>query len=299
MGWSMSRRTVSSLGAVAVAVAAVTVAVAFTAGSPADTVEASAGHEGHSDHAGHSDHPDQDRADQDHAHHLNYVGRAGDDITVVGEALFATPGQSALPFSTSQSNPACTNLSHKLSGWRINGTHAWYYKSANAPSSVKSTALKAITDATQTVAKGRNRCGITAKLSTAHRYAGSTKRDVQVSSKGTCTGNDGYNVIGWGKLPSGVLGYACVYFRSSTKTVVGADIKLNTSMRWFTSKPKNCSKTYDLRSVMAHEQGHVFGLEHVKQVPQVMSPKVPSCDTTKRLLGAGDLRAVTKLYGIG
>ncbi|UVS78418.1 hypothetical protein Actkin_02151 [Actinokineospora sp. UTMC 2448] len=153
------------------------------------------------------------------------------------------------------------------------------------------TALNAITSASNTVAKGLNRCGLPADLPTVYQYAGATTAKAQISAEATCTGNDGRSVTSWGALPPKYLGYACTYFRSNG-TVLAADVLLdNVANAWFTTLPANCRLAYDLETTVAHERLHTAGLAHVDQATsatQTMAPSSRPCDTSRRLLGAGD-----------
>jgi hypothetical protein len=129
-------------------------------------------------------------------------------------------------------------------------------------------------------------------------YSGATRRTAQLTSAGKCAGNDGYNVVGWGTLPVGYLAITCVYY--SAGKVQNSDVLINTRYPWFTTRPANCRGTYDLQSVITHEQGHTFGLGHVDpglHGTQTMSASLVACDTTKRLLGLGDYRGLVRIYG--
>jgi hypothetical protein len=186
---------------------------------------------------------------------------------------------------------ACTDKSYALRNWRVPGTHTWYYNAAGAPASVAGTALTAITNASVTVAKGRNRCGLPADLPTNYTYAGASTAKAQISAEATCTGNDNRSVVGWGALPPTYLAYTCTYFRSNG-TVLASDVLIaNAGYSWFTSLPANCRMVYDLETTMAHERLHTAGLAHVSQstsAAQTMAPSSGPCSTARRLLGAGD-----------
>ena len=83
---------------------------------------------------------------------------------------------------------------------------------------------------------------------------------------------------------------------------VAADVLIdNKAHNWFTTKPLACAGLYDLGSVMTHERGHTAGLTHVDQTThasQTLSPKTMPCDTSKRLLAAGDLAGLRKLHSV-
>jgi hypothetical protein len=222
------------------------------------------------------------------------------DVDVVAEAIV----DAGVDVSVAVAVPvtACADFAYTLEAWRSGGTSTWYYNPANAPASVASTALSTITSSSQTVATGQNRCGSVPNVPTKQLYAGTTGIVAQVSASAACTGNDGRSVISWGTLPSSYLAYTCVYYRRSTGLVLSADVLIdNKAHTWFTTKPLICVGVYDLGSVMTHERGHTAGLTHVDQTThgsQTMSPKITPCDTSKRLLAAGDLAGLRKLHHV-
>jgi matrixin len=223
---------------------------------------------------------------------------SGPDVAVVGEAILAGPATVAK--AAAAPVPGCDDTSYALAKWKLASRFDWYYNAKGAPASVAATALTAINNGSQTVASGRNRCGATPKLTTTQLYRGTTTRVAQVSATGTCTGNDNQSVVSWGTLPSTYLAYTCVYYRPSTGAVLASDMLIdNRYHNWYTTQPAKCSNTFDLESVAVHERGHTAGLSHVDQTRsalQLMSPKSPACSTTKRLLAAGDLTGLDKLY---
>lgn len=230
-------------------------------------------------------------------------GAAGDDLVIVGEAFYASPMPAAKPLPTQTSTTAisaCADTAFSASGWRLGRSYGWYYNPSGAPAAVSSTALTAISNGTQALVRGSNRCGKVVSLSSSHQYLGGTTATAQIGPDAKCLGNDGRSVTGWGTLPTGMLGYACVTYRASSGAVVASDMMLNKSVQWFTTKPTTCSNAYDVQSVVVHERGHTAGLGHVPQdtsAAQTMSPRTLACDTSKRLLGSGDLAGMTKLYG--
>jgi hypothetical protein len=228
------------------------------------------------------------------------AGQPDDSIAVVGEAIVAPSALAdAIPTTTS-TTAACTDDSYALAAWRLNTTYKWYYNPSGAPASVASTALTALQSASQVVANGQNRCNNTPNLTTSQLYAGSTTKVAQISTNGTCTGNDGYSVTSWGSLPSTYLAYTCVYYRPSTGAVLSSDMLIDSKVhQWFTSLPASCKNAFDLESVAVHERGHTAGLAHVDQsthAVETMSPKTMPCDLSKRTLAAGDLSGLQKLY---
>jgi hypothetical protein len=237
-----------------------------------------------------------------------------DDVTVVGEAIIAptafelaagparTAATAATTTATTTVDPACLDFTYGLAAWRLPSSFTWYYNPAGAPASVASTALAAIRSGSTTMFRAGFRCGSYTPLSISHVYAGSSTRTAQVSSTGTCTGNDNVSVVSWGALPSNILAYTCVYYSTATKKVLASDVLIdNKYHQWFTTLPAGCSNMFDLQSVMLHERGHTAGLAHVDQLLHGvlnMSPKTPPCSTTRRTLGAGEVAGMKAMYGV-
>ncbi len=232
--------------------------------------------------------------------------RIADDVTVVGRAILAPSAfelaAAPRPAAAATVNAACQDTTYALSGWQLPRRFSWYYNPRGAPASVASTAVTAIRNGSWTLFHAGYRCGSISDLSTTERYVGSSGRSAQVSSSGTCTGNDNVSVVSWGSLPPNTLAYTCVYYRTSTRTVLASDTLIDNKIHaWFTALPPGCSGQWDLQSVMVHERGHTAGLSHVDEAvhsSQTMSPKTPPCSTAQRVLGAGDVEGLKSMYGL-
>ncbi|GII06054.1 matrixin family metalloprotease [Planobispora takensis] len=200
------------------------------------------------------------------------------------------------------SRAQCRDSAYTLAGWRVNGNLRWYYNASGAPSTVSRTALTSIRAAAQTLVGAQNQCGLRAPFKVAQQYRGATKLvpAVTATSKSTsCGKNDNYSAVGWKRMTTTALAVTCTWWTSDRK-VVSADIAINSRYRWFTSKPARCSSTFDLRSVLTHEWGHAYGLNHVSPTThgtQVMASTIKAC-ASLNTLGAGDYTAMRKLYGV-
>ncbi|GLZ38813.1 peptidase M10A [Actinokineospora sp. NBRC 105648] len=226
-----------------------------------------------------------------------------DQVRVVGHGLTISeiPEAHLAALAAQPVDTACTDATYAVKTWKVSGTWTWLYNPEGAPAAVKDTALAAITTAGDTVAKGVNRCGLAANFTTVYKYGGTSTVKPQVSADLTCTGNDGKSVSGWGALPPKVLAYTCTYFNSKN-VVIASDMLIdNVAYTWFTTKPDNCAgQLYDLETTMAHERLHTAGLAHVdqtKNAAQTMTPASAPCDTSRRLLGAGDYAGLKSLAG--
>jgi hypothetical protein len=230
-------------------------------------------------------------------------GAAAEHVTVVGEAIMAPNGfqLAAAPRAAAVVNAGCRDTARVLAAWRLPSTFRWYYNPRHAPAPVAATALTALRNGTWTVFHANYRCGGTTSLATAERYVGTSARAAQVSSTGACTGNDNVSVASWGRLPSSMLAYTCIYYRTGTKQILASDVLIDNKIhKWFTKRPAGCSNRFDLQSVMVHERGHTAGIAHVSQAThssQVMSPRTMPCSTIERTLGAGDVKGLKAKYG--
>ncbi|MBI1758748.1 MAG: matrixin family metalloprotease [Actinobacteria bacterium] len=195
---------------------------------------------------------------------------------------------------------ACRDGIYALAGYKQAGPFDWRYNPAGAPPDVRDTALATVIRATEVVASGTNRCRLPASVRAGSRYQGLTQLVPQVSRDGQCGTDDHRSVTGWGLLDPQYLAITCS-FRDAAGKVGSSDTLINSSYQWFTGTGAGCQRSFDLMSVMVHERGHTFGLDHVLvggQETEVMAPKVIPCDRSKRALGYGDYLAMVKLYGV-
>jgi matrixin len=215
----------------------------------------------------------------------------------LARAEAATPGTATQP-RLAGTPASCTDGAYSLSGYKVPNGITFRYNATGAPASVARYASVAIRNSLVAVSTGANRCKLPATLKTTGTYAGATTRTAQLNSSGACVGNDGANTISWGTLPSGYLAITCIYFVAGK--VVNADVMISKRYNWFLSRPAGCTNSYDLQSVLTHEQGHTFGLSHVDanaHGSETMGTLINPCDTSKRALGRGDYGALVRLYG--
>ena len=209
----------------------------------------------------------------------------------------ATPGTATQP-RLAGTPGSCTDGAYTLSGYKVSGTIAFRYNPAGAPATVSKYATVAISNSLKAVSTGANRCKLPATLKASAALLGATAKTPQLNTAGACIGNDGQNVVGWGTLPTGYLAITCIYFVAGK--VINADVMISKRYSWFLSRPAGCSNSYDLQSVLTHEQGHTFGLSHVDPTShgtETMGTLIAPCDITKRALGRGDYGALARLYG--
>jgi hypothetical protein len=102
---------------------------------------------------------------------------------------------------------------------------------------------------------------------------------------------DGFNDVGWTRLPGGTLGV-------TWSTIGGADeadMALSTRVPWSTGCI-NVPGAFDAQTVLLHENGHVAGLDHASSTASVM---YPSYQGARCSLGALDAQAIRTLYPPG
>jgi hypothetical protein len=222
-----------------------------------------------------------------------------DGLRVVAQAIVAGQGD-----ATPAPKPACTDTAYALAGWKHTTTFTWSYNPAGAPSNIASAAQATFQQGTNTVFTGQNRCGIAPQLAMSQAYQSTTSKAPEVSADGTCTGNDGVSVAGWGELPAPTIALTCTYYES-TGAVVASDVLVDNSQHpYYTTagtgaKPANCANMWDLLAVVVHERGHTAGLAHVDQDAHAvasMSPRTLACDSSETTLAAGDVAGLQSLY---
>jgi hypothetical protein len=99
---------------------------------------------------------------------------------------------------------------------------------------------------------------------------------------------DGENGVGWAPLEDGTLGVT-IYDPSIDE----ADMGINTRYPWNLGC-QELSTSYDLQTVLLHENGHVVGLDHSTDTGSVMYPSYQQADCT---LGQDDINGIRSIYG--
>ncbi|HEX9891789.1 MAG TPA: matrixin family metalloprotease [Actinomycetota bacterium] len=197
---------------------------------------------------------------------------------------------------------ACTDPAYSLEGWRESSIHRWRFNARSTPAGLSVTQVRtALLQATSAITGATNSCGMADNVSARASFDGDTSTGTNINSSGSCGSRDGISVTGFGKLPSGALAVACVWYSTASRPyeVVESDVKLNRNYAWFTTRPVPCADRYDIQSVVAHERGHTFGLGHVSEADhagQTMSTQGRPCSISERTLGQGDVLGLEALY---
>ena len=117
-------------------------------------------------------------------------------------------------------------------------------------------------------------------------------------------GNDGANRIFWvtdrAEWPgeAATLALTYTFFRLTDKVVTDADIISNgVDWQWATAETEVTGRTVDVETVMFHEIGHFFGLDHSQDPTAVMYAQ--NNEPIRRSARDDDLLGICTLYGNG
>lgn len=194
--------------------------------------------------------------------------------------------------SAATADTKCTSTANDRTGYRWASTVKWYYNATGQKSTYAEAALRGAADAwTGTISS----CGRTVTSTASETYVRRATQAPALTDQGGCTKSNGYSVMGWGKLPKGVLGVTCVWF-DGNGVAKEADQRYATGYSW--SSTATCSgQRYDTQAVATHEWGHLYGLGHVAAgTGQVMEPSAGPCQLGSRKLGLGDVVGISALY---
>jgi hypothetical protein len=101
---------------------------------------------------------------------------------------------------------------------------------------------------------------------------------------------DGQSGVGWAALEEGTLGVT-VY----NPSIDEADMGINTGYAWNLGC-QELPTSYDLQTVILHENGHVVGLDHSSDINAIMYPSYQQANCT---LAADDRAGIQSIYGAG
>lgn len=219
----------------------------------------------------------------------------------IGDKPYEAPSEELTVVSAPR---ACDDKTFNTRGYKEADVLHWRYNSANRSNRWLGNRydLTDIRRGNTNMTRGNNNCGKSeGAFSSTGQYDGSTSRKANISTsygETTCGADDEHSVVSWRNI--GAFAQACVW--ASAGDVKHADIEISnsTSKTWFSIKPKSCTGAKDLESVMTHEWGHAFGLNHVDEEAHgnlTMSPITPRCSTSPRTLGTGDWLGMSELYG--
>jgi hypothetical protein len=153
----------------------------------------------------------------------------------------------------------------------------------------------------------KNRCGfpeLARQIEQGVVYGGTTGRFASINNSTECTGEDGYNVVHFGDLSAEFYGAACTYWDN----VIGrnpmreGDIKMDGwTYQWTPTNLTTCNNKFGIWAGVAHEWGHVIGLNHpstndLDNEFLTMSRALQLCSFQERTLGKGDYDGFVHIY---
>ncbi len=195
--------------------------------------------------------------------------------------------------SVSLAPAPCVDSAYHLIGAKwAKGNYSWSFRARSVPRSLRRRAARnTIIRAFHNITSEHNDCGRAARISITANFLGNTRR------KPGCTSRDGHNVIGFGRLPRGILAVTCYWTRNGK--MIEADMKINNREAWALSL-KGCRRAVMLEATITHEAGHVFGLAHVGERRHgrlTMSTYIDGlCENQESTLGLGDMLGLEALY---
>jgi hypothetical protein len=120
-------------------------------------------------------------------------------------------------------------------------------------------------------------------------------------TNGTC--DDGTNVIGWARLDPKIIAQVITCLDQTGRRVVDADLALNVTQHWEDIQGEPESRhTFDIRSIVTHELGHVLSLADLYSsdaLYQTMMGNAKYGETRKRTLALGDVLGIQAAYPCG
>jgi hypothetical protein len=192
----------------------------------------------------------------------------------------------------------CSDPAYTLIGGRWKQTYHWAFTYSSVPASLGRAAVETVIKrSVSNITGARNDCGMPDNVSAKHVYDGRTSTQPGISRWATCDGSDGWNVIGFGRLPKGVLAVTCTDVRHGS--IVEADIRINSRYNWAVSTAK-CFHQELIEPTLTHEVGHVFGLGHVGErrhpLLTMSTASDGPCSDDASTLARGDVLGLEKLY---
>jgi hypothetical protein len=174
----------------------------------------------------------------------------------------------------------------------------WTFNAGSTPGGLSvDGAENALVRSWDNITRERNDCGRADKVSATHSYDGRTARKPNISKLGQCSGSDGKNAVGFGRLPAGVLAVTCT--RRFGGFIVEADIRINTRFDWATTV-MGCHNQELIEPTITHEVGHVYGLGHVGErrhpLLTMSTQSDGPCNNAASTLAAGDMDGLEALY---
>jgi hypothetical protein len=195
--------------------------------------------------------------------------------------------------------PACQDRTFNLEHHSWNRSLRYQINLGRMPARFsKKTVVHQIKVANGNMRKGRNTCGKPKLKTPASQYLGRTTRRPNITAAGpTCGDGNTTNIVAFGNLPGGLLGWTCYWFIGHR--MVGTDMMIDNGRSLSTALPSSCSNLWDFEGTVTHEWGHAYGLAHTGDghANLTMQHLLKPCSTYARTLGLGDWLGMKKMYG--
>ena len=123
-----------------------------------------------------------------------------------GGSLSATVGPRQSVSAARSAPGPCIDSAYSLLGGKWKQTLNWRYQSSSKPAGLNGAkVLKVIKRSFDNITGARNDCGLADTVSATAQYLGTTSTKPNVSKRARCSPSDGLNVVGFGRLPNGIL----------------------------------------------------------------------------------------------
>jgi hypothetical protein len=206
---------------------------------------------------------------------------------------------------------ACGEGAYNLSGHRwmsgalgVSPVLFWFYNESTVSRAGLNLAatISDIRAGNFNMSTGQNNCGFaTGRFGVSGSFQGNTNLFANIDCSGNCTSRfpDTQNTLSWGPLnattPNGdVIAQTCTDWIGAQMRE--ADIYIGSNKNIVDSFSSSCSGQLDLQSVVTHEWGHAFGLNHeTSGTAEVMYPVSRTCQL-RRHLGLGDYNGMKAMY---
>lgn len=240
------------------------------------------------------------------------VGKRGDvrglTVSNTGGVVRAVRGPASGPASGAASvaragSPAaCKDRTYSLEGHHWSVRLRYRINLAHLPKRLhKSTVIHQVKVANGNMRKGRNTCHKPMLKTPPGHYLGRTKANPNIKPSGgpSCGAGNTSNIVGFGNLPGGLLGWTCYWWGGGNKRLLGADMVIDNGPDLVTKLPSHCLNKWDFEGTVTHEWGHAYGLGHTGSghANLTMQHILTSCSTYARTLGLGDWLGMNKMYG--
>lgn len=193
--------------------------------------------------------------------------------------------------------PACSDGAFTLDDFRESQTHQWHIKTSSIPSYLNVTnTIERIRNGIRNITQVFNDCGLADNVSATSNYQGSTTQGANHNGVSCTFPHDNINVVDFGHVPD-LLAVTCN--NDFNGELLNSDVRLSTTVTWTVNPGAGCSGKYDIESLMTHERGHTYGLDHVTgsdHTGLTMHPLFSFCGTSERTLALGDVRGLEQKY---